>query len=156
MIPVHNKAVPMEELSPLIVGLINEGTDVTLTVTGNSMKPMLTHLRDSVVLTKCDPLALRVGDIPLYRREDGKYILHRILKSHDTVYDISGDHQWILERNVPKSCVLCVVKGFTRNGKYHSCDEYGYRLYAFLWRKMFPFRKTVMTVHGWLSRIKKK
>lgn len=152
MISAQPKKTPMSELSPLIVGLVNDGTDVTLTVTGNSMRPMLTHLKDTVILTKCDPLSLKAGDIPLYRRENGGYILHRIIKSHDDVYDISGDYQYELERGVPKSSVLCVVKGFTRNGKFHSCDEFGYRLYAFLWRKLFPFRKAIMTAYRKLKR----
>lgn len=147
------RLVPMDELSPLIVGLIDEGFDVTLTVTGNSMRPMLTHLRDSVVLTSCDPNTLKVGDIPLYRRECGTYVLHRIIKVHNDVYDISGDHQWVLEKGVPKSQVLCVVKGFTRNGEYYSCDNKGYKLYSFLWRKLFVLRKLIMTVHGKLHRL---
>lgn len=156
MIPTQSKKAPMSELSPLIVGLVNSGADVTLTVTGNSMRPMLTHLKDSVILTKCDPLSLKVGDIPLYRRENGEYILHRIIKSHDDVYDISGDHQYELEHGVPKSSVLCVVKGFTHNGKYHSCDEFGYRLYSFLWRKLFPLRKAIMTVYRKIKRKSQK
>ena len=44
-----SKTVPMEEMSPLISELINSGTDVTITVTGNSMKPMLCHLRDTAL-----------------------------------------------------------------------------------------------------------
>ena len=147
------RLVPMDELSPLIVGLIDEGFDVTLTITGNSMRPMLTHLRDSVVLTKCDPNTLRVGDIPLYRRENGTYVLHRIMKVHDTAYDISGDHQWVLEKDIQKSQVLCVVKGFTRKGKYYSCEHKGYRFYSFLWRKIFIFRKFIMATHGKLHRL---
>ncbi len=34
------KAVPMDELSPLITGLIEDGTDVRFTVTGISMRPL--------------------------------------------------------------------------------------------------------------------
>lgn len=147
------KAVPMSELSPLIEAFVSEGTDVTLTVTGNSMKPMLTHLRDSVVLTKCDPMSLKKGDIPLYCREDGSYILHRILKVGENTYDISGDHQWVLEKGVPKSAVICKVKGFTRKGKYRSCNNIGYRLYAFLWRIAFPLRRIIMATHGRLHRL---
>ncbi|MBO5911955.1 MAG: S24/S26 family peptidase, partial [Clostridia bacterium] len=82
------KCVPMEELSPLIVGLIEEGVDVTITVTGNSMRPMLTHRKDTVVLTKCDPLALKRGDLPLYKRDNGQYILHRIIRVHKDTYDM--------------------------------------------------------------------
>lgn len=153
MMQKTSKAVPMEEMSPLLAELINSGADVTITVTGNSMKPMLCHLRDTVLLTKCNPASLKKGDIPLYRRESGSYILHRILKVNEGSYDIAGDHQYILERDVKKTQVLCVVKGFTRNGKYHSVDEVGYRVYSFVWRLLFPFRKPIMKIHGKLHRL---
>lgn len=137
------KQVPMSEMSPLITGLIDEGVDVTILVTGSSMRPMLTHLKDTVVLTKCDPCSLKKGDIPLYLRENGQYVLHRILKVNPDSYDISGDNQWEIERDVKHSQILCVVKGFRRKGKYHSCDELLYRLYESTWRLLFPFRKFI-------------
>ena len=56
------RAVALDELSPLLLGLIDEGYDVTFTVVGISMSPLWCNMRDSVVLTKCDPLALKVGD----------------------------------------------------------------------------------------------
>ena len=52
-------------LSPMITESIEAGSKVILTVTGNSMRPYLRHLRDQVVLEKCDPRALKVGDVPL-------------------------------------------------------------------------------------------
>jgi hypothetical protein len=64
------------ELSEVMLGLINSGTDVKITVTGNSMRPMLRHRRDTVVLTSCDVNTLKKGDLPLYVRDDGSYILH--------------------------------------------------------------------------------
>ena len=115
------KAVPMDELSPLITGLIEDGTDVRFTVTGISMRPLLYNRRDSVVLTACDPQLLKKGQIPLYKRPDGTYVLHRIIKVGKNSYDMCGDHQWEIERGVDKSSVICVVKGFYRNGVYHSC-----------------------------------
>ncbi len=156
MIEANRKSMPMSELTPLISELVNQGTDVTITVTGNSMQPMVTHLRDTVLLTKCDPNTLKAGDIPLYRREDGKYILHRIMKVHSDTFDIAGDHQTELEKGVYKAQVLCVVKGFTRKGKFHSCKGIGYKLYAFIWRIVFPFRGLIMKMHGKLHRIFRK
>ncbi len=141
------KQLPMSEISPLIVGLINDGVDVTILVTGNSMRPMLKHLRDTVVLTKCDSSSLKKGDIPLYKRENGQYVLHRILKVHSDYYDISGDNQWELEKAVKYSQVLCKVKGFTRNGKYHSVNELPYRIYECLWRKLFFLRKYIKKIY---------
>ncbi len=147
------KAVPMSELSPIITGLIAEGVDVTLIVTGNSMRPMLSHLKDTVVLTKCNPEALKKGDIPLYRRDDGKYILHRIIKVHDSCFDTVGDHQYEVEHGVKKQSVICVVKGFTRKGKCHSCDSFGYKLYVRLWRLTLPFRKPLLKLHTAVYRL---
>ena len=156
----HSRAVPMSELSPLLIGLIEENVDVTILVTGNSMRPMLTHLRDTVVLTKCDPSALKKGDIPLYLRENGQYVLHRILKVHSDCYDISGDNQWELEKGVKHTQILCKVKGFTRHGKYHSVDEPFYRIYEKVWRMLFSCRKYIkrvyQTIHSLLKRKDKK
>lgn len=152
----EKRAVPIEEMSPLITGLIAEGVDVTITVTGNSMKPLLTTHRDTVVLTKCDPLKLKVGDIPLYKRENGKYILHRIVKVNDTTYDMAGDHQAETEYGVNKSQVLCVVKAFTRNGKLYTVTHPVYRAYSWLWRIMLPMRGFVMRTHGKLHNLFKR
>ena len=138
------KCISMEEMSPLLLGLIEEGVDVQILVTGNSMRPMLTHLKSTVTLTKCNPLTLKKGDIPLYRRDNGQYVLHRIIKVHDDTYDIIGDHQSEIEYGVPKASVLCVVKNFTRKGKTYDCNNWRYKAYAFLWRLSVPFRRLMI------------
>ena len=141
------KVVSMDELSPLITGLIKSGTDVTFTVRGVSMQPTFRHLRDTVVLTDCEPENLKKGQIPLYLRENGKYVLHRIIKVNENSYDMCGDHQIEVEKNVPKSAVLCVVKGFTRKGKYHDCNDPGYKLYSSLWMLSRPLRNFMFFIH---------
>ncbi len=150
------KCVPMEELSPLIVGLIEEDIDVTITVTGNSMRPMLTHRKDTVVLTKCDPFTLKRGDLPLYKRDNGRYILHRIIRVHKDTYDMIGDHQYEVERGVPKKNVLCLVKAFTRKGKQYSCNEFKYKLYTFIWCLTIPFRRVLLWSYRLPSRLFKR
>lgn len=141
------KAVSMEELLPLIKGLVDDGTDVRFTVTGVSMQPMLYNRRDSVVLTACDPMRLGKRQIPLYKRPDGTYVLHRIVRVGKNTYDMCGDHQWEIERGVDRSSVICVVKGFYRKGVYHSCKEIPYRLYSFFWTLALPFRKFAFGLH---------
>ena len=146
------KAVPMDKLSPLITGLIEDGTDVRFTVTGISMRPLLYNRRDSVLLTFCYPLLLKKRQIPLYKRPDGTYVLHRIVKVGKNSYDMCGDHQWEIERGVDKSSVICVVKGFYRNGVYHSCKELPYRMYSFFWTLALPLRKFAFGLHRKLKR----
>lgn len=130
------KAVALDDVSPLLLGLIGEGYDVTFTVVGDSMSPLWCNMRDSVVLTKCDPSSLKVGDVPLCKRPNGKYVLHRIIKVNDETYDIIGDNQTEIEKGLPKSCVLCVVKSFNRKGKAYSCNTASYKLYTFLILRM--------------------
>ena len=150
------KCISMEEMSPLLLGLINDGTDVTILVTGNSMRPMLTNLKSTVTLTKCDPKALKKGDIPFYRRNNGQYVLHRIIRVHEDTYDIIGDHQTEIEYGVPKENVLCVVKNFTRKGKTYACSDLNYRMYAALWRWSVPLRGIMLKTKRVFTRIFKR
>lgn len=132
--------VNMSSLSPIIIELIEEHTDITLKVTGSSMYPLLINNRDSVILTKCDKYNLKKGDIPLYRRSSGKFVLHRIVRTHENSYDLCGDNQYIIEKNVPKKNVIAVVKAFERNGKLYSCDDVLYKIYWRLRVFSIPFR----------------
>lgn len=147
------KKVPMSELSPLLLGLINDGTDVTFTVTGQSMQPTFYNLKDTVVLTKCDPFSLKRGQIPMYLRENGQHVLHRIVKVHKEHYDMCGDHQYEIEHGVPKNAVLCVVKSFTHKGKSVSCNAFGYRLYSFFWCLCIPLRRPVFAIHRFFNKL---
>lgn len=142
--------VGMEELSPLLLGIIAEGHTVTLTVAGNSMRPMLRDRRDRVVLERCDPLCLCKGDLPLYRRENGKYVLHRIVGVGSETYDFAGDAQTEIERDVPKKNILAVVRGFYRKGRYRSCSRWSYRMYTGIWLRLFPVRRYLFKLYGFL------
>lgn len=118
-----------------------EGKTATLVASGRSMTPLLHHGIDSVILGECkNPEKLKRLDIPLYRRPDGKYVLHRIVKVHKDSFDMCGDAQIKIERNVPKTAVVAQAVGFIRNGKEFSVTSPKYRLYSFLWCSVIPLR----------------
>ena len=56
--------------------LLETAEQLPLLISGNSMSPFLVHGRDTVYLTKVNR-PLRKGDIVLYQRKGGAYILHR-------------------------------------------------------------------------------
>ena len=73
--------------------LLNAGETLSLPVLGNSMSPFLVHQRDTVWLRKPDR-PLRKGDIVLYQRSNGAYILHRICGTQKESFTMIGDaHQ---------------------------------------------------------------
>ncbi len=66
---------------------------VVLTVTGGSMLPLLAGGRDRVTLGPV-PERLRRGEVLLYRRADGSYVLHRLTGfGQDGTLVFCGDRQ---------------------------------------------------------------
>ncbi len=115
-----------------------EGFYVSTTV-GWSMFPMLRNRRDRVVVRTIGERQLKKYDLPLYRRPDGKYILHRIIGVKDGCYIIRGDNTYRKE-HVPPTWIIGYVEEFYRNGKRHSVSGKGYRFYVRLWQFLYPLR----------------
>ncbi len=99
-------------------------------IRGVSMLPMLEEEKDKV---KIVPVARKQGlkkyDLPLYRRENGQYVLHRIIGVRRDGYVICGDNLWRKEK-VPFDWILGVAEGFFKDGKYISCQDEKYRSYV--------------------------
>ena len=144
--------VAMAELWPMMEDSFRQGLTVTLGVTGNSMLPLFRHGRDSVILSPCNPEALKRGAVPLYRRPDGQFILHRILRVKKDTYTLAGDAQTELETGLPKTCVLAVMTGFIRKGKTVSCRHPLYRLYSAVWMLVRPLRPLIFRAASRLRR----
>lgn len=118
--------------------LIEQGVYVSTTV-GWSMWPMLRNRRDRIVVLPVGDRELKKYDLPLYRRPDGKYILHRIIGVKEDHYVIRGDNTFLREY-VPKEWVLGYVSEFYREGKHVSSSSRAYRFYIVAWRLVYPAR----------------
>lgn len=133
----HN--VRLEELLPLIQERLEAGQSVRFSPRGTSMLPMLRQGKDTVVLSPL-PKRLKKFDLPLYRREDGQFVIHRITKVGET-YTCMGDNQFYRERGLEHARMIAVVTAFTRDGKEYSVKDPGYRLYCRVWHYSRPVRR---------------
>lgn len=131
-------SVRLEQILPLIQERLASGESVQFTPQGTSMRPTIYGGRDQVVLSPL-PEKLKKYDLPLYRREDGQFVLHRIVKVGDT-YTCVGDNQFILEEGVPQEWMIALATGFIRKGKYYSTNGVGYRVYCRIWHWSRPAR----------------
>jgi hypothetical protein len=134
------------EASSALFKMLDEGMDINITVTGDSMFPLWKHKRDSVVITRCEKTSLKKGDIPLYRRVTGQYIMHRIVKVNNDSYNLCGDAQTQVEYNIKAENIIGVVKAFTRKGKKYDCRNLLFRVYSVLWVAILPFRGIFLRV----------
>lgn len=144
------RLISMDEMVPVLKERLAEGQSVRFSPRGTSMLPMIRQGRDSVVLS---PVIgkLKRGDIPLYRRDNGSYVLHRIDEAGET-YTCIGDHQFVLEHGIRQDQVIAVVTEFYRGNRRCSTKNVGYRAYCALWRMSRPARFFVYRAYGWLRR----
>ncbi|MBQ3816787.1 MAG: S24/S26 family peptidase [Clostridia bacterium] len=145
--------ISMSEISPIIKKCITNGSEVILTVTGNSMRPFLKDKRDQVVLIKAKADSLNIGDVPLYCRRNGKFVLHRIVGIENGSYTMLGDAQVIKEPGIEPDQIVAVAKAFIRKGKRYECDGKSYKRYVRFWNNMMPERKFYFKLRGVAARI---
>lgn len=121
-----------------------KGQTVQFKPKGTSMRPMLRQGVDSVVLAPL-PAKLKKYDLPLYKRDNGQYVLHRIVEAGDT-YTCIGDNQYVYEYGVRPDQMIGLVIGFYRDQEYHSVTELSYRTYRCLWHHSRTLRPRVRRV----------
>lgn len=142
----------MADLLPLIQEAFAQGKDAPIPVTGTSMVPTLLGGRDRVRLSA--PLdVLKKYDLPLYRRQNGQFILHRIVSvEKDGTYTCCGDHQWEKETGIRRDQILAVTVQIHRKGKDIPVSSFGYRLWVRFWVMVLPCRRFFLRVyHGGLK-----
>ena len=150
MEPIMEKDVRMEQLMPLFRERLEKGQTVRFMPRGISMLPMLRQGIDSVVLSPL-PEKLKKYDLPLYQRDNGQYILHRVVEVGDT-YTCLGDNQLSKEYGVEHRQMIGLVTAFYRGDKYHSVDEPGYKLYSRFWYTCKKIRWFLGRIKRWLIR----
>ena len=146
----ERRLTDMEDMMPLIRETLSRGSSVRFSPKGTSMLPMLRQGIDSVVLSPC-PQTLKKYDLPLYRRDNGKYVLHRVVGA-GTAYTCMGDNQFTPEPGLRREQMIGLVTGFYRGEKFHSVEEPGYRLYCVFWHYSRPIRHFWRRGWGWLRR----
>ena len=146
----QEKIVSFDTMVPLLLEVLEKNGSAEITATGNSMVPMLCDRKSRVRFAKAGQL--KRGDLPLYRRSNGDYVMHRVLNVEGDTYTCCGDGQWHLERNVRADQILAVVSDFTWGDRWVSCDSGWYRVYWNCWVLIRPVRRLVF---GGLKRMRR-
>ena len=131
--------VDTKEYLNTICQLLQEGKqDLPVPVTGNSMCPFL-HPGDIVYLNRYTEL--EKGDIVLFTRPDGSFVLHRIYQiKKDGSYLILGDNQ-MLPEPVPAERIHAIVTSVRIKEKVVTPKSLRWQCYAKLWTR--PVRRII-------------
>lgn len=112
---------------------------------GDSMMPLLKENRDLMVLEK-PPRAVRKYDAVLYKRENGQYVMHRIIGEREDGFVLCGDNRFCKEYGVKREQILALLTAVVRNGKEIRYDSFLYKLYVHLWCDLFFIRALILRI----------
>lgn len=139
----------MNNLSPLEREILSGKPVVTLTY-GDSMEPLLYNKSTRVVIVKTTG-SLKKYDLPVYKRDTGQFVMHRIIKADNEFYYTRGDNRTGLEK-VPKQWVLGVVTEIYRKDKHIFVTDIKYKAYVYFWTFSYPARCVLKKVRRLLKR----
>ena len=145
------KKVDTFEYFTVLREMTEQGAEVQVRISGNSMMPFLANQRDFIFFKKPDR-ALKRGDIVAYQRSNGQYIVHRICKIRPEGYYIIGDAQTQVEGPVKDAQIFAVITKVNRKGKWIGPNDFWWKFFAGFWLHIIPMRHAAIKVYSWIRR----
>lgn len=128
--------------------ILQQQGKLVYTNVGISMMPLLRQHRDLLIIAPKPEGRLHMWDVPLYRRDNGQYVMHRVLWVRQNDYVMCGDNQWRPEFGITDRHIVGVLEAVNRDGKLlpvrptaeHPHIPFRYRAYVFIWCFFYPIR----------------
>lgn len=149
------KTVDTREYLSALEEMIRNGEAVSIPISGYSMNPFLADKRDHVLVKRPDR-PLKRGDIVLYRRRNGQYILHRIWKIRSDGYYIVGDGQTKIEGPIKPQQIIGRVEKIRRKGQWIDETDPLWRFFERVWIRIVPVRPVLRRGYSVIARWKRR
>ena len=127
--------------------ILNEKGVLTYTIRGRSMMPLLKEDRD-VVIIQAQQNDFEIGDVVLFQRDNGQYVLHRISKIDPAGYEIIGDN-CLYGEFVRADQLLGRMIRMVRGGKEVDLNDPAYRFYL----RLLPLQHFGLKIKNKLRKI---
>lgn len=123
---------------------------IVFTNEGDSMMPLLRQHRDIMVIRKITE-PLKKYDAVLFKRPNGAYVLHRIVKVCGMgQYRIAGDNRSFSEL-IPEEWIIGILTEVIKDGKHISVESEEYKAYV----KTVPKRRLKLKIKKHIYDIKR-
>lgn len=138
------KITSMDQIVDMMIPNLKKGKQVKFTVVGNSMYPLFRSGRDNVIMSL--PENLKKYDVILYKRDDGDFVLHRIVDIKKDGFVLMGDNQLVKEYCVKQENVVAKMSEFERNGKHFTVKTLWYVIYTYVWCVFINQRRLILKI----------
>ncbi len=139
----HLKYVDTMKYLTAICEILKGGRSAVIPVSGGSMMPFLVGGRDFVMLSRIEE-KIRRGDIVLYQRKSGQFVLHRVCKiKKKKLYYMVGDVQNVIEGPIMEEQMRAKVVKVMRNKTWISKTCFWWWFFGVIWIRIIPIRKYI-------------
>ena len=153
---MNNGEFYLSDAIDIIEEVLESGGEFLLSPKGTSMLPLIVQGEDRVVLKQYGDALPKKYDIIFYRRSNGAFVLHRIVKQQkDGGLVLCGDNQLALERGVLPEQIIGYVSAIHKGDRVVKVTSLRYRLYVRIWC-FFPYRRLAKLVKHGFGAIKRK
>lgn len=134
------------------LALLDKGIDVKIMPHGLSMLPFIMGDRDEVILSKITR-ELKRGDIVLYKRISGQYVLHRLHHKNSDGLFFMGDSQNFIEGPILKEDCLALVETYYKKGRLKNNSTWDMKIKYTVWFWLRPVRWKLIKLNAWRRRV---
>ena len=114
---------------------------------GDSMSPLIRP--GDLLIIKKHSGPLKKYDVPLYKRDSGQYVLHRVIKTRGG-YVMCGDNRYQKETGITDRHILGILTAIVRGGETLPLDAPEFRRYE----KTLPRRRARLALRALSGRVK--
>ncbi len=153
---MNNEDVYLADMIHIMEEVLAEQGTFRMYPRGISMLPLIVPEVDSVVLSRRADNEIRKHDIALYRRDNGQFVLHRVMKCRsDHTYTMCGDNQLVWEEGIRHEQIIGYVSQIYKGEKLLSPNSAKHKIYVFFWCIM-PYRRIIKFAKKVFRFIKRK
>lgn len=117
-----------------ITELLEDGTTFKIVVRGYSMLPLLGFGYDTIILRRVDKSEDISGRIAMFRNENGRIVVHRIIGINGGIVSLRGDGNLYQVEQCQRENIIAVLESVVReNGKEISCTSRSWHRKERLW-----------------------
>ena len=119
-----------------ITELLEEGATFKIVVRGYSMLPLLGFGHDTIVLRCVDKSEDISGHIAMFRNENGRIVVHRIIGINNGIVSLRGDGNLYQVEQCKRDEIIAVLESVVREScKEISCTSHHWHRIERLWLK---------------------
>lgn len=145
----------LRDMEPVIRKVLAEGGVFPFYPKGTSMEPAI-HQGTDQVLLKALPEKLKKYQIILYKRKNGAFVLHRIVRVRKDSVTMRGDNQFYTEAGIKREKMIGMVCGLKTPKGDIDTESISFWLKSAIWVESAAIRRILLAVKRRISKIIKR